>query len=394
MKKLFIFLFIILCVSAYSNPRVNVPFMTSAPTIDGVVNETEWQEASGISDFVVYTMSKKAPFETKVYLGYKDNTLYIAYKCYGDERPVAKNTDREFGKFWEDDDIEFVFAPNIELSASYQVMVNGTGKFREVSHDFPQKYLDIVSAARICDGYDKMGATYEDKRWEGEMSIGLDSLDINKEISNVRFMIIRHVSELGKDMTSNFVFVDITNPFTNETQLWNPAFYADLTFGAVPSVKNTDQKGTKWTFYNPKNLPLTYSLMKDEVIYEGPLEENKDYYELLPKGIYNYKYSVQCGDTLLFENTTKSQKAEYINYRQEGDILYIDLNYEGVEKQSPLEVFVKSGDHIYYGASLYVIPGKTPNKTLTFDMSKCPHGEYIIDFSLGTTFNKKINITH
>ncbi len=394
MKKFIIFLFlIILSVSAFSNGKVNVPLMTTAPTIDGVVDETEWQEAVGINNFIVFTATKKAPYETKVYMGYKDGKIYIAYKCYGEERPIAKNTDRDHGAFWEDDDIEFLFAPDIDSSGIYQILINGTGNFRDISNGFPQKYLDVVSKARICDGYDKMGATYEDKRWEGELSISLDSLGIDIEKSEVRFLIVRHVCELGSGETSNFVFVDINNAFPSPNTLFEPTRYTYLTFKPSPAVKNTDQKGTKWSIYNPLNNSVTFTLSSDEEFYSGPLENNKDYDDLLPVGLYNYTFSVKSGDLTLFESVIKNQKAEYISTRIENKVLYMDMDFTSIEKQSTVEIFLKKGDKVYYGASFYVKPGKVGKKTLTFDMSKCPDGDYILDFAMGTVYSQTINLS-
>ena len=74
--------------------------LSSAPVIDGVLDEAVWSEAAVAEGFVQFKpqFGEPSPFRTVVRVGYTGDALYVAFTCF-DPRPSeisAAVTSRRF----------------------------------------------------------------------------------------------------------------------------------------------------------------------------------------------------------------------------------------------------------------------------------------------------------
>lgn len=69
--------------------RIYIPKLTEPPKIDGVLDNSIWEEqALKIQDFLQFTPKEKGTptQKTVAYLGYDQKNLYVAFRCYDTER--------------------------------------------------------------------------------------------------------------------------------------------------------------------------------------------------------------------------------------------------------------------------------------------------------------------
>ena len=69
-------------------PSIHIRKTTQSITVDGVLNETVWQQAEKAKDFFISTPidTAFAKSKTEVMLTYDDKNIYVAAVCY-DEIP-------------------------------------------------------------------------------------------------------------------------------------------------------------------------------------------------------------------------------------------------------------------------------------------------------------------
>lgn len=95
MKKIIVYLIIAtwgLAAKAQNlkQKQAHLSRLTAVPTIDGVLGDEAWENATVLKDFIQYQPAngpaEKPGFETKIYIGYDDFALYIGAMMY-DPRP-------------------------------------------------------------------------------------------------------------------------------------------------------------------------------------------------------------------------------------------------------------------------------------------------------------------
>jgi glycosyl hydrolase family 123/cellulose/xylan binding protein with CBM9 domain len=111
--------------------------ISKAPVIDGTLSEDEWKEAGLIEDFTyaLFRLNSKAkhgyataPVQQRVYVGYDDDAVYVAY-----ENPLPKGTTPKTnavhndGNVWADDSVEFFIKPGMGPSPYWVFIANSKG---------------------------------------------------------------------------------------------------------------------------------------------------------------------------------------------------------------------------------------------------------------------------
>lgn len=62
--------------------RITIPKINSAPVIDGKAEDNAWQACTQLSDFVIWTLDDYTKDSVRVYLGYDDQYIYVAFINY------------------------------------------------------------------------------------------------------------------------------------------------------------------------------------------------------------------------------------------------------------------------------------------------------------------------
>ncbi|MFA5858037.1 MAG: sugar-binding protein [Elusimicrobiota bacterium] len=139
-------------------PSVTVWQTKSAPKIDGVINDTCWQEVQPITGFCTISGTTTAEVQTTAKLCYDDNNLYFAIVC---EDPmastaVAKAKIQDYdGSVYNDDSIEIFVSSNPDTSVYYHFVVNILNTKYDAKHsgksDVPAWNADWQSEIRVND---------------------------------------------------------------------------------------------------------------------------------------------------------------------------------------------------------------------------------------------------
>ena len=145
-------------------PEAQVP-KTSAPTIDGKLDDSAWQSATRIS--LDYTnLGYDAPQPTEVYLARDDSNLYVAYRCHERHLDGLKATVAEHdGPVFDEDSVEAFFDVQGKGKDYYHFAMNSLGTKYE-SHEYDEAYNPEWQAA----------AVKEADAWTAEMAIPFSAL--------------------------------------------------------------------------------------------------------------------------------------------------------------------------------------------------------------------------
>jgi len=405
MKYFISIILLILVVCASANSSITVPYLSNTPVIDGVINDNEWQGATGLTGMRLLNNSQMSPEQTILYIGYDEKKLYLAYKCYSENEPIGAKRERG-GPYWQDDAIELFVRPSVGVLGTYQIVTNYTGGFTDLAHNNADaKPLDIVSSGSISSGYKKIGAKKEDMYWQGEMSItwaslGVKSPDENTEMS---FFFARDHVAGGKYLSS---FCDIKSSFIGEIDK-----YAKITFAKnIPSVKMvyTNVLGSKNIFYNPTNedakLNINYKMdgkdsFSEVVTVPASSQLNYDSKTNFPKGEYflDTNITLDKSKAVLLDNSVKVFNVEpiVINYDKKNKKIVCDLDFNGLNFMSrpTAELTIRQRERFFVG---YMMSPdiKHTEKRLEIDVSNLPKGNYNLDFMIFGLFTKSdiINI--
>ncbi len=176
-------------VALLDTPVLRAPLMSRPPTIDGKMDEKEWEDASALSGFWYDRFAAKffflAPHQTQlqVYAAYDKDNLYIAYsspvypqnswfKAMGRFPDVTHHP--QYGLIW-DDHIEFELRPYHDNIKGFRMgllkwFVNAIGTISD------QYYSQAEGEGLRYTSKMKTASTVTGERWTLEMAIPLESL--------------------------------------------------------------------------------------------------------------------------------------------------------------------------------------------------------------------------
>ena len=100
----------------------------TAPTIDGVIGDDEWQDAARVADFIQFepTQGQPAEFETEVAVLYDAANLYVAFVAHDPEPLLAQMTQRD-AQLWNDDSVQIYLDTFHDGRSGYFFMTNVLG---------------------------------------------------------------------------------------------------------------------------------------------------------------------------------------------------------------------------------------------------------------------------
>lgn len=109
--------------------KVPITRLSSAPRIDGVIDDPCWTNATKVTCFLdTYGGKNPVSEQTIAYLGYDEENLYFSFVCKESQmdKLAAKITQRD-GPVWNDDCIEIFLTPGLITGRYYHFTVNSLG---------------------------------------------------------------------------------------------------------------------------------------------------------------------------------------------------------------------------------------------------------------------------
>ena len=238
--------------------RLAVSRATSAPTIDGRLDDPCWSAAGLAGDFVVVGEKKLPSEETQARIAFDDSSLYVGFVCHnraGRElralatKPPGGSGDA-VGAIWWDDSIE-LFLDTAGAGETYvQIIVNSRGA------RFDLKGLDPG-----WDGVYDVATRVDETQWTAELAIPFATLQVGGPDS-ARTWGANFCRSIGGDQGEK----------QGEPGSWSPvplsfqsAAHMGTLIGLTPdaeglSVKmNVTPSETAWVGLNPMNVRLSHN---------------------------------------------------------------------------------------------------------------------------------------
>ncbi len=103
---------------------------SEAPTIDGKLNDSCWQKAAKVSDFIQFepVQGAKPKEPTTAYLLYDEERLYIGFECIKqDPKKIVGNQTKRDSPFFHDDYVEVFLDTFHDCRNCYSFAVNCLG---------------------------------------------------------------------------------------------------------------------------------------------------------------------------------------------------------------------------------------------------------------------------
>ena len=146
-------------------PEAITGSVTAAPSVDGVLQPGEWDQAARLASLMVLGTDQFADPQTEAFAARDGERLYLAFRCAHAGGGLRAATTARDGMVWEDDAIEFFIQPDPGQAAYYQFIGNSRGVLAD-GRSMDMKWNgDWTYRASVHEGY-----------WEGEISIPFASL--------------------------------------------------------------------------------------------------------------------------------------------------------------------------------------------------------------------------
>ena len=334
-------------------PRVTIPNISSAPKLDGKLDDTCWQKAAKLGKFTVYSKNQFAKNKTEVYLAQDKDNLYIATRSYSKvldpalqmlDKFAAKETEHD-GHVFRDDSIELFIAP--DGHNYYQFAYNALGTRYEG-----------CKKEKSWNGNWKVKTSRNTKSWDAEIVIPLKQLNIK---GRFKFNICRNeqfekeYSTWAPVETGYHDFNRFGIAYSGQKTL--QAFSSNLPIGLVDlGIHNIDFKIKNYNLQKQK-IRLAIQLfhqasgsmsMNEVELSPGEQQESQLRINLEKSGSYQYRY------------------------------LLTDLNNGKLLYQSPLyqitsKAILKAENKISFPGKVQLSINGNPVKKKTFFLQKGPN---------------------
>lgn len=170
-----------------------IPFLATAPVIDGSPGDAVWKKAAYIPRFNSYG-EEKSPCQAKVWYGYDRNFFYVLFLCeHGDVKNIAASYTEHDDKVYFDDEVEVFIDSSGRRQDYHQILVNAKG----VVFD---QYVDKNGRTQIGWNSDvkAVGKILKDSYYV-EMAIPLASLNFAENTSGQMGLAFSRVLNYCKD---------------------------------------------------------------------------------------------------------------------------------------------------------------------------------------------------
>lgn len=169
----------VFCQTAAQRPRYEVRRAVAPVTIDGLVNEAEWSQASPAVEFIFpWAQQTGAKQKTHARLLWDDANLYVAYEVE-DTDIVAQFTERD-AWVYRDDTVEiFLNVRPAQLAGYYAIELNVRGALMDYFCADAQFYIRKFQMEGVRQGIQIDGTLNQsedrDRGWSVELAIPWDN---------------------------------------------------------------------------------------------------------------------------------------------------------------------------------------------------------------------------
>jgi len=154
-----------------------MPLMKAAPTIDGVIHEDEWRDATSGVGFMTYMAGTLNPRQGTFWFGCDGKRVYVAVRTeLPPEGQLEANANRKDGPTFQDDGIEIWLHPRFARGAGDRRYFQFIGN--PADYWFDVAFADVQSA---WDGDWEYKNRLADGWWESEASVSLASVGAEAE---------------------------------------------------------------------------------------------------------------------------------------------------------------------------------------------------------------------
>lgn len=266
-----VFTISMLSVCAVAAERVPLSFMLPKsavpPTIDGVINDTEWKDAVAVSGVIYQNPPRGNNYSVRqatYWLTWDARHIYVAMRSPllpGEKlHRAVRGKARDDGDLVFDDTIELYFYPKShpqQVYAFYQLLINSVSRIIDtkicpsIGQNYPDWTADCLMMNRV---------TPDNKFWEAEVALNVASLDVTTPLQDGEFWSIL--------MARNFTFPSwsqVALPLVPGNGYFEPQGYPQFTLASnVPAVKCYDfgdilhgHLAPNITIVNPANTATT-----------------------------------------------------------------------------------------------------------------------------------------
>ncbi|MEE3196992.1 MAG: carbohydrate binding family 9 domain-containing protein, partial [Pseudomonadota bacterium] len=210
-------------LSLETEKSITIVRTKTPPTIDGILGDEAWSQATVISDFLQSKPLEGAePTErTEIYLLYDDNMLYIAGRFWDSEpeRIAAGTLRHRWNRLGDDDRIAVVLSPYNDQRSGYKFETNANG----VKHE--AIYQNVSQNLPAWDTIWDAASSINEEGWVTEIAIPFKSIsfDSNNNAWGMNFSrAIRRKNEeitwISRNRTYNPSITGQVNGFTDLNQ--------------------------------------------------------------------------------------------------------------------------------------------------------------------------------
>jgi hypothetical protein len=271
----------------YSAPQIRLPFLQTAPTIDGVIKADEWQGAARMEGFG--RPAPLAPMMASFWVGATEKELFIAVqseappggKLLARVNPAPAETD---ARAYLDDSVEIIFDPLRHLGADktgkrklFQLITNAKGAI------FDQAY-SLSGGGEAWRGAWRIANKIEGDRWNCEIAIpwssfGATADDLKQPIG---LRVGRNWQQTA--LASQTEWSPLGGPYmTPETM---PVVAFDASAPVVQVLALRDESGQKAepqvSLFNPGNAPRGVLLQLNVVPKNSAPTQHRETLTLAP----------------------------------------------------------------------------------------------------------------
>lgn len=182
---------------------IDIPRLSRAPKLDGVVDDAVWQEVAPITDFY-QNISQMRAFtikgESRAYVGHRDGVLYIGIRGYEPSTHdlTAAAQDRD-DLAYQDDCVEVFFDANLDSRTYHQYVINSIGTIMDQYNNGESRGGDLGWNGAL-ESAQYLGEDF----WSIELAIPLGQFGVPAPSTgdvwgaNIARIRITHASEYGQ----------------------------------------------------------------------------------------------------------------------------------------------------------------------------------------------------
>jgi hypothetical protein len=168
------------------------------PTLDGVLDDAAWEQATVIDDFHQFNPVDHAPPSEKtiVYLAYDDDNLYVAARMYDSEPDQirARQLVQGASSRW-DDNFGIIIDPFNNKRTGYQFQTNPNGVRGDGTFETP------TDLNRDWEGIWFNGTRIDEEGWVAELAIPFKTLNFDPSNSDWGFTVERSISRKQEEIS-------------------------------------------------------------------------------------------------------------------------------------------------------------------------------------------------